>query len=226
MSSYLDDYVPAHVRVKQFHERFPNGAITTEIVSIDEQHVRVRAAIFREFNGQQGTIIATGHSEEPRRGGKEKVLEKAETVAVARGLALAGFSADKGIASREEMESFHASGDSPKKEKKGERDHAALDTISDAEVKTLTPEVKAWIKRNPQKREAFKNLVVGLGVTRPNGSLASVLGQLPNMEAVSELTAWLGEQDSDKETDKDATTITPDELADKLVEEGVAVEEA
>lgn len=114
----LKDYVPVNARIMQFRETFPDGFITTEVSNTsygEKTGVRFVAKIFRNLEEAKLNLPAsTGHSELIL--DDEKVLEKAETVAVGRAIALLGFSIKESIASEEEMDNFNnrASRSSPK----------------------------------------------------------------------------------------------------------------
>lgn len=210
----LDAYVDVPTRVNEFWKKYPNGAIVTELLR-DDDLVGFKTQVFRDSKDLTASLIATGHSEELRKGkGGSKQKEKAETVSVGRALALAGFLATK-IASREEMESWQESNAGPVEVQ--ERDHAPLDTLPDSEVDDLEPMVREWLARNKDKKPQFKNYLVTLGVVNvpPNAKLRFLLQQIPSSQKASDLLRWMGENDQ---------KISADELADKLIEEGVAVE--
>jgi len=205
MSKGLDNYVPVNERVKAFYEAYPDGAIMTDLIDTGEA-VRVRAVAYRFLKSDSHQVLASGHSEEMRGAKTDKILEKQESVAVGRALALGGFLASASLASREEMEQFTAS--------KVERDHAPLDTLPDADVAKIEPLVKEWLGKDKARREKFKLKLVTLGVTDTQGSLKSVIGQIPSAEKASELLAWLGETD----------VLSGDQVADALVADGSATE--
>ena len=207
MSKMLEDYVPVNERVKAFYEAYPDGAIMTDLIDTGEA-VRVRAVAYRFLKSDSHQVLASGHSEEMRGAKTDKILEKQESVAVGRALALGGFLASASLASREEMESFTASKPKP------EREHEALDTLPDAEVAKIEPLVKEWLGKDKARREKLKLKLVTLGVTDTQGSLKSVLGQIPSVEKASELLSWLGETD----------VLTGDQVADALVADGSATE--
>lgn len=82
------DYLPVAQRIAWFRDAHPQGAIITDLVQIDPFPV-VRASV-----NVEGVIIATAFgSAQPKQGsvyaGRE--IEKAETAAVGRALATAGF---------------------------------------------------------------------------------------------------------------------------------------
>lgn len=207
----LDDYATVAERLWEFHQKHPEGIVTTEVVHSDDELVRFKAVVYRS----QNVPLATGHAEEARNSRSDKVLEKCESTAVGRALALGGFSASKSIASREEMESFHASKGEVPAASNGSK-AAEVETISAAEAAELEPLVRDWLGDDPDKREKLKLKLVSLGVTDPNAPLLEVLGQIPTAKKASELLSWMGKDNS----------LTPDEFADALIKEGVAVEKA
>lgn len=212
----LDNYVDVPTRVKEFWLKYPGGAIVTELLR-DDDLIGFKTQVFRDAKDLTASLMATGHSEELRRGkGGSKQKEKAETVSVGRALALAGFLATN-IASREEMESWQESNAGPVEVQ--ERDHAPLDTLPDSEVDDLEPMVREWLARNKDKKPQFKNYLVTLGVVNVpnNAKLRFLLQQIPTSEKASQLLRWMGENDQ---------KISADELADELIKQGVAVEAA
>jgi len=83
------DYLEVKWRVVWFREEHPKGCITTEIISTDP--VLVRAIITSE----DGQTLSTGHGTADDSGKnvvwKGKAIEKAETAAIGRALAHAGY---------------------------------------------------------------------------------------------------------------------------------------
>lgn len=108
----LETYVPVNERITKFWEKFPDGAIETDVLHADDTTVRVKATVYRDFSvaAESGyvrpVLLATGTAEEVRQGhvNKTSAVENCETSAVGRALALAGFEVDRGLASREEMQ--------------------------------------------------------------------------------------------------------------------------
>jgi hypothetical protein len=214
MAGKLDDYVPVNERVQEFHRTHPEGIVTTEVLEADDQVVRVKATVFRTPN----VPLATGHAEERRGKRDDKVLEKCESTAVGRALALGGFLASKSIASREEMESFHSNAGAAEVQP-SPTVAAKVETISASEAGELESYVREWLASGDgnKRREKLKMKLISLGVSDPNAPLVEVLGQIPSAKKAAELMTWLGEQDN---------AMTAEELADALIEEGVAVEKA
>lgn len=103
----LDNYVTVAERIAAFHQTYPSGRITTQILEHNEESgfVLMRAEIYRSTDDAQPA--ATGHAFEVRSESyvnKTSYVENAETSSVGRALAMLGFEVRRGIASREEME--------------------------------------------------------------------------------------------------------------------------
>ncbi len=103
----LDNYVTVAERIAAFHQTYPMGRITTQILEHNEESgfILIRAEIYRSSDDAQPA--ATGHAFEVRGDSfvnKTSYVENAETSSVGRALAMLGFEVRRGIASREEME--------------------------------------------------------------------------------------------------------------------------
>lgn len=95
-------YAPVTERVKAFRNMCPNGLIETEIVSLEEGVVTMKATIMDE----SGQVLATGLSQEKETNGtinKTSFIENCETSAVGRALGFAGIGIDASMASAEEV---------------------------------------------------------------------------------------------------------------------------
>ena len=95
-------YVMVNERVKAFRKICPSGSITTEIVSLENGVVTMRAIITDENN----QIIATGLAQEKETSSfinKTSFIENCETSAVGRALGFAGIGIDGSMASAEEV---------------------------------------------------------------------------------------------------------------------------
>ena len=100
----LNDYVMVNDRILKFYEKYPGGSIQTEIHTLDDGLVVMKAYAYRD---REDAIPATGHAYEKEGLGyvnKTSYIENCETSAVGRALAMLGFEIKKSIASREEME--------------------------------------------------------------------------------------------------------------------------
>lgn len=95
-------YAEVNQRVKAFRSIYPMGVIRTDIVSIDNGVVIMRATVIDEDN----KIIATGLAQEKENStyiNKTSYIENCETSAVGRALGFAGFGIDSSICSAEEI---------------------------------------------------------------------------------------------------------------------------
>jgi phage pi2 protein 07 len=101
----LKDYVEVNVRVERFWEKYPNGRISTEIISWENGVVVMKASVYKDLNDPNPS--ATGFAYEKEGStfiNKTSALENCETSAVGRALAFLGFEIKKSIASKEEVE--------------------------------------------------------------------------------------------------------------------------
>lgn len=107
----LDNYVPVNVRVMEARQKNgDNLTLSTETTALTGTTGAVEGFLVKASVTVGGTLVATGHALASDLS-EEKSLEKAETVAVGRALAFAGYSADSAIASADEMADFDASSD-------------------------------------------------------------------------------------------------------------------
>lgn len=104
-SSNLENYAPVADRIRLFYQSFPEGRITTELVSRTSAEVTFKALVFRD--GATAHPAATGWASEREGDGDVNsvaCLENTETSAIGRALANLGFTASIRRPSREEME--------------------------------------------------------------------------------------------------------------------------
>lgn len=108
-------YVLVSDRVLYFNENYPNGSITTELLSApDSSRVVVKATVHLLPNESTSERIFTGHSQTVVGEGmvnKTAALENAETSAVGRALAMMGIGVIESIASVDEIRKAVASTD-------------------------------------------------------------------------------------------------------------------
>jgi len=79
------DYLEVKWRLVWFRENHPNGTIKTEIVSHDDNYSVVRADIYAD-----GSLLSSGSKREDKKHFADH-LEKAETGAIGRALAVCGY---------------------------------------------------------------------------------------------------------------------------------------
>lgn len=103
-NNFLKDYIQVNERVMRFYEKYPEGSIQTELISVDNEKVIMKALAYRHPND---IIPCNGHAEEIRNSNyinRTSAVENCETSAVGRALANLGFEIKHSIASREEIE--------------------------------------------------------------------------------------------------------------------------
>ena len=103
----LSKYIPVHSRITSFYEKYPDGRIVTELVSLNEEtgFVCIKASAFRSRDDAEPS--STGHAFEIRGQGyvnNTSFIENGETSSIGRARANLGFAIENGIASREEMQ--------------------------------------------------------------------------------------------------------------------------
>ena len=82
-------YLPAAFRIVWFRDECPDWGVTTDLIEGGQEagFATVKASVFNP----EGRLVATGHKTETRQDFPAGWVEKAETGAVARALALVGF---------------------------------------------------------------------------------------------------------------------------------------
>lgn len=95
------NYVMVNERVKAFRQICPNGAITTEIISLVEGVVTMKTSISID-----GNVVSTGYAQEKETSSyinKTSFIENCETSAVGRALGFLGIGVDDSMASADEL---------------------------------------------------------------------------------------------------------------------------
>lgn len=112
----LDNYVEVPERIERFLAKYPKGFLTSEIVTLADDLVIVKAYAHREPGDESP---ATGLAAEPVPGKtpytKDSEVMNAETSAWGRAIAALGIDVGKTIASREEVVNRLDEGEQPRK---------------------------------------------------------------------------------------------------------------
>lgn len=175
-------YAEVNERVKGFRRLFPNGSISTQLMSIDESDNGKVCVFLATVADENGKTLATGTAYEKENStyiNKTSYIENCETSAVGRALGFLGIGIDTSIASSEEVQNAIAN-QSPKsksaQKKQDEADAhkyaACLANISDqtadewlakAEEKYKTPNaiakclLKWFIAKSKEAEKAGSN---------------------------------------------------------------------
>lgn len=96
------DYTAVNQRILGFRQLFPNGTITTEILSNSNGVIVMKATV----SDEEGKVLATGHAYEKENSSfinKTSYIENCETSAVGRALGILGLGIDENVASADEV---------------------------------------------------------------------------------------------------------------------------
>lgn len=97
------DYAEVNQRIKAFRMCYPNGTISTEIVSLENGLVLMKAFV----KNDEEKLIGTGYAYEKENStfvNQTSYIENCETSAVGRALGMCGFGIDVSVASLEEVQ--------------------------------------------------------------------------------------------------------------------------
>jgi len=100
------EYQTVALRVQKFREAHPEWELSTEIIEANEKFVIMQARIYN----YEGKCIATGHAEEFRAASQinsTSALENAETSAIGRALAAAGWGGTEFASANEVQNAIH-----------------------------------------------------------------------------------------------------------------------
>lgn len=129
-----NSYAPVHARVDAFRSLYPQGFITTEIVSMDSKLVVMKSSCGYYENGQ-AIIIGTGlaYEKEDGAGGlnRNSMIENCESSAVGRALGMAGLGIETAMASADEMNNAFAEQDAYEDDIDPERRTAMINEINE-----------------------------------------------------------------------------------------------
>ena len=149
------EYAEVNQRIKAFRMVYPNGSITTDIISLADSIVTIKATV---ANGE-GEILATGYAQEKETSSyinKTSYIENCETSAVGRALGFCGFGIDTSVASYEEVSNAIANQEKPETAKAPKPAEAPKPTgeqldktlLAEAErLKIELPRVAAYLKK-------------------------------------------------------------------------------
>jgi hypothetical protein len=101
----LADYITVNERIMEFYDRYPLGRIITEIVSLQDSVVVMKASVYRSL--EELNPSATGFAYEKEGSSfinKTSYIENCETSATGRAIANLGLSVKKSVASKDEVD--------------------------------------------------------------------------------------------------------------------------
>lgn len=117
-------YAEVNERVKGFRRLFPNGSISTQLISIDESDNGKVCVFLATVADENGKTLATGTAYEKENStyiNKTSYIENCETSAVGRALGFLGIGIDTSIASSEEVQNAIANQTTPQDAQKEQK---------------------------------------------------------------------------------------------------------
>jgi hypothetical protein len=139
------EYKTVNERLQVFNEKYPNGAICSEMSFEGTNIVRCKSVIMPDVENPKRIFV--GHAEERRDDGKinaTSACENCETSAVGRALAMMGIGIEESVASADEVHAAISKQAMPKSAAHPNSDQpfvdeAAIDRVFGAETPTYAP---------------------------------------------------------------------------------------
>jgi hypothetical protein len=153
------EYQTVALRVQKFREAHPEWELSTEIIKADDTVVIMQANIYNDT----GRCIATGHAEEFRASSQinsTSALENAETSAIGRCLAAAGWGGTEFGSANEVQNAIHQQATPKKRESKSKEELLKIiNEASSSEIlavfwKALTPDERELVRTEAAARGA------------------------------------------------------------------------
>lgn len=131
-------YAEVNERVKGFRRLFPNGSISTQLMSIDESDNGKVCVFLATVADENGKTLATGTAYEKENStyiNKTSYIENCETSAVGRALGFLGIGIDTSIASSEEVQNAIANQTTPQNTQKEQKKAEAQKKQDEADAR-------------------------------------------------------------------------------------------
>jgi len=157
------EYQTVALRVQKFREAHPDWELSTEIIKADDVVVIMQARIYKE----DGKCISTGHAEEFRASSQinsTSALENAETSAIGRALAAAGWGGTEFASANEVENAVHQQNQKPKA-KTEVRETKTKAELLKAMKDAATPQILAvfWSSLKEEERDLIRDEVAAYG---------------------------------------------------------------
>lgn len=159
------DYAEVNQRIKAFRMVYPDGTITTELLSNQNGVCIFRAVV----SNNDGKVIGTGTAYEKEDSSfinKTSYIENCETSAVGRALGMCGFGIDVSVASAEEVQNAMANQEPTKEE--------ALEYVIDfgkhkgKKLTEVPKEYLEWMLGNSNNERIKKLIELATGIKVPD----------------------------------------------------------
>ena len=162
------DYAEVNQRIKAFRMVYPQGSIPTEIVSIENGVVIMKASVYTD----DGLLLATGTAYEKEDStfiNKTSYIENCETSAIGRALGIAGFGIDVSVASAEEVQNAIQNQQVTKEEADNYKlTFGKFKGMTLKEVEKENPNYIEWLLGNSNDERMIKIIELALGIKIPN----------------------------------------------------------
>lgn len=143
------EYVMVNERLKYFRENYEGHKLISEIISMENGEITMKASVLDKDN----FVVATGHASEKESNGfinKFSFVENCETSAWGRALANFGIGIDTSVASFDEVANAIKNQNKP--------EEIVRDLKKEwAECKKLADASKLWDSLNESEKKAYKN---------------------------------------------------------------------
>lgn len=193
------DYAEVNQRIKAFRMVFPDGSITTEMLSNEGGVCIFRAYVYGRNENDQ-FLLGTGTAYEKEGStfiNQTSYIENCETSAVGRALGMAGFGIDTSVASYEEVKNAMANqGDGKAPTPAAEQKKAA--PKSEPKDNGAPKDQICVIKATPNQVAILKNIYKGKNLEKllKSNNISSV--EEISMEKASEIIKKLEEKQKEK----------------------------
>lgn len=140
-----NNYNTVNQRILAFRELYPNGSIQTEILSLEDGAVLMKATAFDD----DGKIIATGHAREKEGDGfinATSFIENCETSCIGRALGIIGIGAVDALASFQEVANAITQQNQIKEKEDAQNEEALLEDLKQWYDKAGGKNFEKWIK--------------------------------------------------------------------------------
>lgn len=154
------DYVMVHERIRAFREAYPSYGLNSEIISLGDGVVTMKAVITDE----NGRALATGHAQEKESSSyinKTSYIENCETSAFGRALGALGIGIDTSFATADEVANAIKQQEDLKREEKSRK--ASEERHADDINKDFQKNMDAIPMATEKQIHEMRDLLIALG---------------------------------------------------------------
>jgi uncharacterized protein (DUF3820 family) len=203
------DYAEVNQRIKAFRMVYPDGTITTELLSNDNGVCIFRAVV----SNSEGKVIGTGTAYEKEDSSfinKTSYIENCETSAVGRALGMCGFGIDVSVASAEEVQ--NAINNQVVTQEEADNYTMTFGKHKGKKLNELPKEYIEWMLGNSNDSRLIKLIELATGITMPSPE-----EQDQRLTLIEEIQRLADEKDIDLEEVKEKFKV--DSLTDMSIEQ-------